>query len=74
MLAVFNEGRKERAVHVKVLLEFKTRCLGSMVSISICEEYCYPSDLAIVALYEEKNKTFDLLELEFASEEDIVPV
>ena len=72
MWAIFSESRdlEEKSRKIDVLFELNTLYPYPMFSESTHEEYCYPSDLAVVALY-EKNDGDQLVQLEFAEENEI---
>ena len=71
MNTFFHERIYKHGVEIEVLFEFNTLCPDMMISKSTGEEYCYPSDLAIIAIYEEKW-TNKLIQLSFATEEEII--
>ena len=70
LFAFFDEFGASHYTNVGVLFELYSRYPSSMISISIDQSYCYPSDVAIPVIYDFPGAS-ELLEFLFASEQEI---
>ena len=70
LFAYFDELREDNDTGVRALFELNTRYPSPMISISTHQSYCYPSDVAIIAICDFPGAS-ELLEFPFASEQEI---
>ena len=69
MWAGFSENREELKA-IDILFEFNTRYTDPMFSEITHEEFCHPSDLAVIVIY-DRNSNNELIQVEIAEEHEI---
>ena len=69
-MCFFDELREGNLTGVGILFELNTRYSSPMISISTNQSHCYPSDVAIIAIYDFPGAS-ELLEFPFATDKEI---